>query len=157
MGRRWIFQKQKKSDDCGVCMYVHLFLRNKNCNHLIFFLPICPLETSLTSLRHHEKGPFSQPLALFRIPATVWKPFCTANGDSLFRGFSSLADDRITNLGQLLFGQGQPNYPSKRSPSQRDVLAPTGSSHWVPQFPGSLFHPTRAAMHGKRVGVSETI
>ena len=48
-----------------------------------------------------------------------------------------------------LIGSGQPNHPFKRSPGQRDVLAPTGHSQWVPQFPGSLPPLTRVAAHGK--------
>ena len=38
------------------------------------------------------------------------------------------------------------------TPGQRDVLAPTGRSQWVPQSPGSLPLPTRVAAHGKRAG-----
>ena len=51
-----------------------------------------------------------------------------------------------------LIGSGQPNHPSKRSPGQRDVLAPTGRTLWVPQSPGSFSPPTRVAAHGKRAG-----
>ena len=51
-----------------------------------------------------------------------------------------------------LIGSGQPNHPSKRSPGQRDVLAPTGSSQWVRQSPASLPPPTRVTTHGKRAG-----
>ena len=32
------------------------------------------------------------------------------------------------------------------------MLAPTGRSQWVPQFPGSLPPPTRVAAHGERAG-----
>ena len=49
-----------------------------------------------------------------------------------------------------LIGLGQPNHPSKRSPGQRNVLAPIGRSQWAPQSPGSLPPPTRVAAHGKR-------
>ena len=41
-------------------------------------------------------------LMLFRVPATTWKPFWTANGDSLLNGRSSLDDSTTRNLGQLL-------------------------------------------------------
>ena len=46
-----------------------------------------------------------------------------------------------------LIGSGQSNQPG-----QRDVLAPTGRSQWVPQSPGSLPPPTRVAENGKRAG-----
>ena len=39
MGHRWIHQEQKRSYDCGVCMQVHQYFRDKGCNHLINFLP----------------------------------------------------------------------------------------------------------------------
>ena len=54
-----------------------------------------------------------------------------------------------------LIESGQTNHPFKRSPGQRDVLAPIGRSQWVPQSPGSLPPPTRVAAHGKRAGSPE--
>ena len=199
-------------------------------------------------LHSTRKEPSLNLLIFFRVPAIAWKPFCTAKGDSLFRGRSSLADFINRNLGQVshvkncslsefvsdstsvvptsnldffacfrfeamlclkcfvtpttephkgiyiasgtpacvhqdseykkknlsrtlidpsrcllilrlglsttsrLIGSGQPNHPSKRSPGQRDVLAPTGRSQWASQSPGSLPSPTRVAAHGKSAG-----
>ena len=42
-------------------------------------------------------------LVLLRVPAIAWKPFCTAKGDSLLKGCSSLANLTTMNLGQLSF------------------------------------------------------
>ena len=50
-----------------------------------------------------RKDPSLSLLVLLRVPAIAWKPFCTVKGDSLLRGFSSLADVRTTNMGQLSF------------------------------------------------------
>ena len=49
----------------------------------------------------HEEGSVSNLLVLLRVPAVAWKPFCTAKGDSLLSGFSSLADVRTIYLRQL--------------------------------------------------------
>ena len=51
-----------------------------------------------------------------------------------------------------LIGSGQPNHPSKRSPGQKDVLAPTGRSQWAPRSPGSPLPLTQVAVHGKHAG-----
>ena len=48
-----------------------------------------------------RKDPSLNLLMLLRVPATVWKPFWTAKGDSLLSGRSSL-DSTTRNLGQLL-------------------------------------------------------
>ena len=49
-----------------------------------------------------RKDPSLNLLMLLRVPATAWKPFWTANGDSLLSGRSSLDDSTTRNLGQLL-------------------------------------------------------
>ena len=59
---------------------------------------------------------------------------------------------RFRKILSRLIGSGQPNHPSKRSQGQRDVLAPTGRSQWVPQSPGSLPPQTWVAAHGKHTG-----
>ena len=40
-------------------------------------------------------------LILLRVPATAWKPFWTAKGNSLLSGRSSFDDSTTRNLGQL--------------------------------------------------------
>ena len=49
-----------------------------------------------------RKDPFLNLLMLLRVPATAWKPFWTAKGNSLFSGRSSLDDSMTRNHGQLL-------------------------------------------------------
>ena len=50
-----------------------------------------------------RKDPSLNLLVLLRVPAIAWKPFCTAQGDSLLNGRSSLADLTTIKLGQLSF------------------------------------------------------
>ena len=51
-----------------------------------------------------RKDPSLNLLMLLRVPATTWKPFWTAKGDSLLSGRSSLDDSMTRNRGQLLQG-----------------------------------------------------
>ena len=71
---------------------------NRTVHKLHQFLQICHLCLSTT---FYKKIAIPQSLDAFEVPAVAWKPFCIARGDSLLRGYSSLAEVITKYLCQL--------------------------------------------------------